>query len=97
MNKDSSFISQPQLPDEDMLDEYNFSQAVRGNLRQYLDRSTIRIETDRGDFDVQIKTFEVRAIVDPNGKVTIQLPPDITPGEYQMTLLIQDGPVHQAA
>jgi hypothetical protein len=97
MNKDTSFTSQPELPDEDMLDEYDFSQAVRGNPRQYLDRSIVRIETENGDVDVRIITVEVNAIVDDNGKVTLQLPPDIAPGEYQMTLLIQDRSVHPVA
>lgn len=89
MNKDTSFISQPELPDEDMLDEYDFSQAVRGNPHQHLNRSTVRIETENGDVDVRIITVEVKAIVDENGNVTIQLPPEILPGEYPMTLLIK--------
>jgi hypothetical protein len=106
MNKDTSFISQPELPDEDMLDEYDFSQAVRGNpLNQSsvishqssVNSPTVRIETENGDVDVRIITVEVKAIVDDNGRVTIQLPPDIDPGEYQMTLLIQDRSVHPVA
>ncbi|HIK31672.1 MAG TPA: hypothetical protein IGS17_21855 [Oscillatoriales cyanobacterium M59_W2019_021] len=90
MNEDSRFISQPELPDEDLLDEYDFSQAVRGNPRQYLRaRSTVRIETENGDIEARIMTVEVKAIVDDNGNVTIQLPYEISPGEYSMTLLIQ--------
>lgn len=87
-------MPEPQLPDEDLLDEYDFSHAVRRNPRPNLDRSRVRIETENGDIEVQIQTVEVKAIVDQNGRVTIQLPPEIAPGEYQMTLLIQDQLCH---
>jgi hypothetical protein len=89
-------MPEPQLPDEDLLDEYDFSQAIRRNSRPNLDRSAVRIETEKGDIEVQIKTVEVKAIVDNNGRVTIQLPPDIAPGEYQMTLLIQEQLCHSS-
>jgi hypothetical protein len=37
----------------------------------------------------QIQTVELTAIVSPDGTTTLQLPPEITPGEHPMTLLIQ--------
>ncbi|HIK30687.1 MAG TPA: hypothetical protein IGS17_16650 [Oscillatoriales cyanobacterium M59_W2019_021] len=90
MNEETNFTAQPEFSEDEMLEEYDFSQAVRGNPRQYLrDRSTVRIETENGDIEARIITVEVKAIVDENGSVTIQLPPDISPGEYPMTLLIQ--------
>ena len=76
---------------DDMLDEYDFSQAVRGNPYRRLSQSSIKIETRVGDREVQIKTVEVLATVAPDGKVTLQLPLDITPGEHRITLLIQEN------
>lgn len=90
-------MPEPQLPEEDLLDEYDFSQAVRRNSHPNLARSRVRIETEKGEIEIQIETVEVKAIVDKNGRVAIQLPPDIAPGEYQMTLLIQDQSVDRAA
>lgn len=71
-----------------MCDEYDFSRATRGNpYRQLVRRVTI--ETTGPDRVVQIKTVEVTVIVQPDGTVTFKLPPDIPPGEHQMTVLIQ--------
>ena len=69
--------------DTEMLDEYDFSQAVRGNPYPRLNQSNIKIETKEGDPRgiceaariVQIKTVEVVATVAPDGNVTLQLPP----------------------
>jgi hypothetical protein len=91
MNKDFSSMPEPNIQDDTMLDEYDFSQAVRGNPYQHLAHSKVRIETRDGDREVSIKTIEVQATVDSDGKVTIQLPPDISPGNHHMTLLIQQG------
>ncbi|NJN58213.1 MAG: hypothetical protein HC879_12300 [Leptolyngbyaceae cyanobacterium SL_5_9] len=84
-------MSEANIQNDDMLDEYDFSQAVRGNPDQPLTHSKVRVETSDGDRKVSIKTVEVQATVDSDGKVTIQLPPDITPGKHYMTLLIQEG------
>jgi len=91
--------------DTEMLDEYDFSQAVRGNPYPRLNQSNIKIETKEGDPRsngkaariVQIKTVEVVATVAPDGKVTLQLPPEITPGEHHITLLIQENLMPQTA
>ncbi len=75
-----------------MTDEYDFSRATRGN--PYRDRLTrqVKIETENGhDRNIQIKTVELTAIVAPDGTTTLQLPPDIQPGEHCITLLIQEA------
>ncbi|MGV0024739.1 hypothetical protein [Phormidesmis priestleyi] len=95
---DTISSSDPQgVADDEMLDEYDFSQAVRGNPYQHLSQSPIKINTSEGNQDIQIKTVEVLAIVAADGKVTLQLPPDITPGEHHITLLIQENQTPQTA
>jgi hypothetical protein len=50
----------------------------------------VKIETaDGGIRHVQIHTVELTAIVVSDGTTTLQLPPEITPGEHRITLLIQ--------
>jgi hypothetical protein len=50
----------------------------------------VKIETaDGDDRQIQIQTVELTAIVAPDGTTTLQLPPEITPGEHRITLLIQ--------
>ncbi len=92
MNKDSN----PDLPSNpietaEMLAEYDFSSAVRGNARQPFDSLRAKIRTQTGDRQVVIKTVEVMAVVNSNGDVTLQLPPDISPGEHRITLLIEEN------
>jgi hypothetical protein len=80
-----------ELSDDDLQDEYDFSQAVRGNPYQHLSQAPIRVVTRAGDQEIQIKTVEVSAIVATDGKVTLQLPPEVTPGKHRITLLIQEN------
>lgn len=96
MNKDIKSNSHSEnIEDAEMLNEYDFSQAIRGNPYQGHRQSSIKIETENGDREVQIKTVEVLATVTPDGKITLQLPPDITPGEHYITLLIQENLTHR--
>lgn len=37
-----------------------------------------------------MKTIETKATVTADGKVTVQLPADITPGEHQIVLVIDE-------
>ncbi len=84
-------MTNPTILDDDMREEYDFSRATRGNPHQHLVKRLIKIETADGNHhSVQIKTVELTAIVAPNGTLTLQLPPDITPGEHRITLLIQE-------
>lgn len=94
MNEEPKFNAAEMIEDE-MLDEYDFSKAVRGNPYKHLNHAPTRITTNTGDREIQIKTVEVSAIVATDGKVTLQLPPDITPGEHRITLLIQENLVPQ--
>jgi hypothetical protein len=84
-------MSDPTILNDEMLAEYDFSRATRGN--PYRDRLTrqVKIETENGrDRNIQLKTVELTAIVAPDGTTTLQLPPDIQPGEHRITLLIQE-------
>jgi hypothetical protein len=84
-------MSDPTILNDEMLAEYDFSRATRGN--PYRDRLTrqVKIETENGrDRNIQLKTVELTAIVAPDGTTTLQLPPDIQPGEHHITLLIQE-------
>ena len=83
--------------DDEMLAEYDFSQAVRSNPYQHLNQAPITIKTNTGDRDTHIKTVEVSATVAIDGSVTLQLPPEITPGEHRITLLIQENLTPQTA
>lgn len=38
-----------------------------------------------------MKTITTMATVTPDGKVTLQLPPDIVPGEHQIVLVIDEN------
>lgn len=91
MNKESKPDIAAETIEDEMLDEYDFSKAIRGNPYQHLKQSPIKIKTITGGQEIQIKTVEVSAMVAPDGTVTLQLPPDITPGEHRITLLIQEN------
>jgi hypothetical protein len=81
----------PTTLNNNMREEYDFSHATRGNPYQHLVKRPITIETTDGShYSVSIKTIELTATVAPNGTLTLQLPPDITPGEHRITLLIQE-------
>jgi hypothetical protein len=97
MNEATNPNLNPEMSNSEMLDEYDFSQAVRGNPYGRLNPPRITIETQEGDRQVQLKTVEVLATVTAEGKVTLQLPPDIAPGEHHITLLIQENLIHQTA
>jgi hypothetical protein len=40
-----------------------------------------------------VKTIETKVTVTADSKVTLQLPPDISPGEHQIVLVIDEKPV----
>jgi hypothetical protein len=89
MKKELNPMSDSQVIDDEMREEYDFSRATRGNPYRHL-MQRVTIETVSGlDRTVQIKTVEVIAIVNPDGTVTFKLPPEIPPGEHRMTVLIQ--------
>jgi len=91
MNKETKSNAAAEAIDDEMLAEYDFSSAVRRNPYQHLNQAPITIKTNTGDRDIQIKTIEVSATVATDGTVTLQLPPDIAPGEHRITLLIQEN------
>jgi hypothetical protein len=37
-----------------------------------------------------VRTIETRAVVSPDGTLTVQLPPDIPPGEHQVVVVIEE-------
>jgi hypothetical protein len=52
------------------------------------------VETYRSN---AVKTIETTVTVTADGKVTLQLPPDIPPGEHQIVLIIDEKPVPEKA
>jgi hypothetical protein len=83
-------MAEPTILDDEMLAEYDFSRATRGNPYKHLVDRHVKIETADGENrTVQIQTVELTAIVAADGTTTLQLPSEITPGEHRITLLIQ--------
>ncbi|MGE0820472.1 MAG: hypothetical protein AB7G75_06545 [Candidatus Binatia bacterium] len=44
-----------------------------------------------------MRTIETTAVVTEDGKLTINVPPDIAPGEHQVVMIIEEQPVKKAA
>lgn len=44
-------------------------------------------------FGLAMKSIQTTAIVKENGKLTVQVPSDIAPGEHQIVLVIDETPV----
>jgi hypothetical protein len=44
-----------------------------------------------------MRTIQTRGTVSPEGKLTVALPPDITPGEHQVVIVIDDVPSQDLA
>lgn len=67
-----------------MLDEYEFSKAVRGKYYQRYPRDgqkpLVKITGKDGDRYVTLRTIENQAIITPDAKLTVQVTSDITPG-----------------
>jgi hypothetical protein len=83
-------MAEPTILDDEMRAEYDFSRATRGNPYKHLADRHVKIETTDGDDrHIQIQTVELTAIIAADGTTTLQLPPEITPGEHRITLLIQ--------
>jgi hypothetical protein len=40
-----------------------------------------------------MRTLEMTAMIDRDGKLVLQLPPDIAPGEHRIVLVIEEQPV----
>jgi hypothetical protein len=40
-----------------------------------------------------MRTTETTVTIEPDGKLVLQLPPDITPGEHRIVLVIEQQPV----
>ena len=90
----------PEIEDTEMLEEYDFSQAVRGKYSQRnrtdAERKVV-IDSEEGKREVVIKTVEVFATVTEDGKLTVQLPSDISSGEHRIVLLIEEETKRQSA
>jgi hypothetical protein len=50
-------------------------------------------EDKAGLGDRRMKTIETTAVVTPAGTMTVQVPPDIPPGEHQVVLVIDEHPI----
>ncbi len=40
-----------------------------------------------------MRTVEMKAVIGPDRKIVVQLPPDISPGEHQLVIVIEEQPV----
>jgi hypothetical protein len=93
--------SNPDVEDSEMLEEYDFSQAVRGKYSQRsradAGKTIVTIDSEEGKREVVIKTVEVFATVTEDGKLTVQLPADISSGEHRIVLLIEEEMKRQSA
>jgi hypothetical protein len=91
----------PNIEESEMLEEYDFSQAVRGKYSQRsrtdAEKMVVTLESEAGEREVVIKTVEVFATVTEDGKLTIQLPADISSGEHRIVLLIEEEMKRQSA
>ena len=91
----------PELEDAEMLEEYDFSQAVRGKYSQRsrtdAEKMVVTIDSEEGEREVVIRTVEVFATVTEDGKITVQLPADISSGEHRIVLLIEEEMKRQSA
>jgi hypothetical protein len=91
----------PNVEDSEMLEQYDFSQAVRGKYSQRsrtdADKTVVTIDSEAGKREVVIKTVEVFATVTEDGKLTVQLPSDISSGEHRIVLLIEEEMKQQSA
>ena len=96
MNNISSQNDDHEMPEvhSELLEGYDFSKAVRGKYheeyRSYQGKIPVNITSNDGDRYVTLRTVKVEAIVTPDGKLTVQLDGDITPGEYRVTLIIEE-------
>jgi hypothetical protein len=99
LNKRDEFMNQDSKPnynhetveETEMLDEYNFSKAVRRKSSQQRTDMSVTIDTENRGREVKIKTIEVSSIVSEDHTLTIQLPSDITPGSHRIVLLIEES------
>lgn len=82
---------------EEMLDEYDFSQGVRGKFYQknlsHDQKRLVKIKTKDGDREVMMRTIETKAIITHDGQMTVQVPADITPGEHRIVLMIEESTI----
>jgi hypothetical protein len=72
-------------------EEHQHFKAMVANHRAKIATAddTDDLRPTEGHRAIQIQTVEIKAIVAPDGTTTLQLPPEITPGEHHITLLIQ--------
>lgn len=96
MNEVSNSQQNSELPDDsEMLDEYDFSQGVRGKYYQRYrsndQKTLVKIRAKDGDRNVTMKTIETKALVTSDGKLIVQVPSDITPGEHRVVLIIEEN------
>jgi len=86
--------------DDEMLDDYselfekNWSKVVRGKhhqkYRNLNGKISVTIHSEDGDRYVYHREIKTQAMITADGKVIAEVSPDIQPGEYQATLLIQE-------
>lgn len=86
--------------DYEMLDDYselfekNWSKVVRGKYHQKYrnlnGKISVTIRSEDGDRYVYHQEIKIQAMITADRQVIAEVSPDIQPGEYQATLLIQE-------
>lgn len=97
MNKESNIKTHSELleDDSDNLDNYDLSKGVRGKYYQQYQalksKIPVTIKTQNGDKNVILHTIKTKAILDKNGQLTVQIISDLLPGEYEVTVTIEEA------
>jgi hypothetical protein len=96
MNK----VMNDHINDDEMLDDYSevlteshLKNAVKGKYAQSLasgDSSTVEITGQDEDKYVNMKTIEVKAFVNHEGQLTVQVPSNLKEGQYHAVLIIEE-------
>ncbi len=96
MSKDSK-IHTPSDSLEDAsenLDKYDLSKAVRGKYyAQYQalkGKIPVTIEIEHGEKKVILHTIKTKAILDQKGSLKADIGSDLAPGEYEVTITIEE-------
>jgi hypothetical protein len=96
MNKVSNTGDDDEMQDDysELLEGYDFSKAVRGKYHQeyrnFQGKVPVKITSKEGDKYVTLCTLKAEATIAADGKLTAQIPADFAPGEYRITLIIEE-------
>lgn len=99
--KKEGFMNKNSKNDFEMLDDYadiletsNLSHAVRGKYYQRYQnlqgKIPVTIKTQEGDRHIILHTIKAKAKIEANGKLVADIASNLSPGEYQITIMIEE-------